>query len=63
MTYKLTAFARKNHLGFWVGWLRQDNGKEYPISNAKDREGIALNIAQRIADNHNEAVEKASVKR
>ena len=43
------AYAEKNHLGFWVGWIADPDGARYPISNAFHDEGRALEVAQRVA--------------
>lgn len=46
----MKAYAKKNHLGFWVGCLEYEDGTNGVISNAKYTEAEALGVAQRVVE-------------
>ncbi len=52
----MVAFVCKNDKGYWVGWIRDEAGHPYPLTNATDDRNRALDIASRIASNHNRRV-------
>ena len=47
------AFAKKNHLGFWVGWLEYADGKTAAITNAFDSKQRALDVAEQVKESAN----------
>lgn len=46
----MTSFARKNELGWWVGWIRYDDGSEAPVTNAFHAQSLAEDVATRIVE-------------
>lgn len=48
------AFARKNHLGYWVGCIEFPNGVVSEVTNAKHKEDEALAVVEPMVVHLNE---------